>query len=151
MHLEVDRYLGNPNATLSRISIDKKFECYGLEDEYRPLKQKVFGETRIPAGTYKVIVRTFGGFHSRYSEDSRFKDFHQGMLEIKGVPGFTDILIHVGNFDRNTNGCLLVGTSANAQNMSIGSSAIAYERLYKKVIAAAQAGDLTISFYDNDR
>jgi len=151
MDITVDRYKstppGTPGATLSRVLVDGEPCVVGLEDEYRAVKVK--GETRIPAGRYKISVRTFGDFHSRYSQ--RFSDFHKGMLEVMNVPGFTDILIHIGNFEHNTEGCLLVGMTANEGNMTIGSSAVAYKKLYKKVIAAALAGELYIEYIDNDR
>lgn len=151
MQLVVDRYLSNDDATLSKVFLEGNFECYGLEDEYREMSAKVMGETRIPAGTYKVTARKEGGFHGRYSNDRRFKDFHRGMLWIRDVPNFKWVLIHVGNTVEDTAGCLLVGTSANENNMTVGASAAAYTKLYKKVIDAAEAGNLTITFVDHDR
>ena len=47
----------NPGGT-------KSFLCYTVEDEKRD--KKVMHETRIPAGTYKLELRTVGGFHERY-------------------------------------------------------------------------------------
>ena len=38
--------------------------------------EKVYGETRIPAGTYKLKLRTEGGYHQKYSK--RFPDIHRG-------------------------------------------------------------------------
>jgi hypothetical protein len=148
MKITVDRYLSDNDATLSKISIDDAFECYGLEDEYREVKK--FGETRIPAGTYKVGIRTEGRFHNKYKND--FRDMHKGMLHVLDVPGFEYILIHVGNYEHNTDGCLLVGTSRveTPGKMMVGSSVAAYKKFYPKVIDAALAGDLTITYIDND-
>lgn len=147
MLITVRRFTSNDDATLSAIFINDEFECFGLEDEYR--KDKVSGETRIPAGTYKVGVRTGGGFHARYK--TRF-DFHQGMLHVLNVPGFKWILIHVGNTDEDTAGCLLVGRGATSgDDMSVQSSVSAYRDFYNKVIDSAKAGDLTIEYLDEDR
>jgi hypothetical protein len=146
MKITVRRSISNNNATTSLVLIDGDFECFGLEDEYR--EHKVMHETRIPAGEYPVRVRTFGGFHNRYQK--RFA-FHKGMLEVCNVLGFSDILIHIGNTDDDTSGCLLVGQSINAKNpFFIGSSTTAYKQLYKKVISAAAEGDLTIKYIDED-
>ena len=41
----------------------KKFLAYTLEDEYR--SEKVFGETRIPDGKYKLGLRKVGGYHAK--------------------------------------------------------------------------------------
>ncbi len=149
MIITVRRFLAGADATLSEISIDGEFECYGLEDERRDVK--VAGETRIPPGAYRVGVRTVGGFHTRYAD--RFARFHAGMLHVLGVPGFEFILIHVGNTDDDTAGCLLTGQSCAASaagSLTVGASVLAYKALYSKVIAAALADELTIHYIDGD-
>jgi hypothetical protein len=149
MKLDVIRFTSDEDTTLSQIYVDSKFICFGLEDEYR--ETKVSSETRIPAGEYKIEVRNYGGFNSRYQR--KFGKLHQGMLEIKDIPDFTDVLIHIGNTDDNTAGCLLVGYGAISRqgNMSIQYSTDAYKDLYEQVIMAAYAGNLTIDFIDSDR
>lgn len=143
----VDRFSSDKESTISLVSVDGQFVCFGLEDEHRT--KKVYGETRIPAGVYDVRVRTWGGFNERYS---KLFDWHQGMLEICKVPDFTDILIHIGNTEENTAGCLLVGMGcySAAGNMSLQASAVAYELFYKKVIDAALTGRLRIHIINND-
>ena len=145
--ITVDRFSSDTESTISLVFVDSQFVCFGLEDEHRA--KKLFGETRIPAGIYPVKVRTWGGFHDRYAKRL---PYHQGMLEICDVPGFTDILIHIGNTEKDTAGCLLVGVGcySAAGNMSLQASAVAYELLYKKVIAAAIAGQLQIHIINND-
>lgn len=149
MKIRVDRFISDNDSTVSRISIDGVFECFGLEDEYQV--DKVPKETRIPPGTYRVGLRKVGGFHGKYKRI--FAEFHQGMLHIKKVPSFKYILIHCGNTDDDTAGCLLVGSSAHTEagDMSVASSRAAYRRFYPKVIEAAKSGDLEITFEDNDR
>ena len=149
MKLLVERFTSDKDATISAIYLDNVFQCFGLEDEYR--EEKVASETRIPAGSYKVGLRTTGGFHARY--EKKFSDIHQGMLHVQDVPGFEYILIHVGNTDENTAGCLLVGTGARAAegDMSIQSSRVAYKKLYSKVIEAAKQENLEIKYFDRDR
>ena len=122
MNLTIERFTSDEDTTISAIYLDDVFQCFGLEDEFR--EEKVPSETRIPAGTYKVGIRDTGGFHNRYSR--KFSDIHQGMLQVQDVPGFEFILIHVGNTDENTAGCLLVGTGAMARagDMSIQSSVV---------------------------
>ena len=150
MLIDVFRFTSDDDTTLSTISVNDRFVCFGLEDQYRR-GPKVPGETRIPAGTYEVRLRTTGGFHTRYSR--KFSDIHRGMLELVDVPNFRHVLIHVGNDDGDTAGCLLTGTSANSDTgrMRVGASALAYKRLYQRVIDDAAAGDLRISIKDGDR
>ena len=75
------------------------------------------------------------------------------MLHVRDVPNFQWILIHIGNTDEDTAGCLLVGTSINTTpgDMSIGSSKIAYEKFYPMVVDAAENDNLSITYVDNDR
>lgn len=148
MLIIVDRFTSDSDATLSRIFVDQKFICFGLEDEYR--EQKKTGETRIPSGTYNIGIRNIGGFHKRYSK--KFPDIHKGMLQIMNVPNFEYILIHIGNTDKHTDGCLLVGLQAIATigEMRVNQSCDAYELLYPLVIDAALKNELKIEFQDND-
>jgi uncharacterized protein DUF5675 len=147
--IDVDRFVSDSDATISHVSVDGAFVCFGLEDEFRVAK--LVNETRVPAGKYKVLLRTEGKHHLQYK--AQFPDIHRGMLHIRDVPGFEFILIHCGNTQGDTSGCLLVGTGAVTEegNMSISSSRIAYRRLYPKVVDAAGEGTLEIEFVDNDR
>ena len=131
--LEVLRYSSGADSTLGLLSEvgpeGREFLAYTLEDEWR--EEKVSAETRIPEGTYDVKLRTTGGFHSRYA--AKFGDWHKGMLHVQDVPGFEYILIHTGNTDEHTMGCLLVADSST-QNITkdgfIGASVSAYKRIY---------------------
>ncbi len=143
MKIQVFRYNSDTDHSNSVILIDGKYECDGLEDEYRRFKQK--HETRIPDGTYKIEFRTVGGFHERYKR--KFGNWHKGMLWIKDVPNFEYILIHIGNSDDNTSGCLLVGYAGRNDQNWVSNSTIAYKSLYPKVRNALQRGeDVTITF-----
>ena len=146
MEIKVNRFTSNENTTLSIVSIDGKFQCFGLEDEYR--ETKVAAKTRIPMGLYSVRLKPFGGFHRKYKE--RF-GFHEGMLHVQNVPGFTDILIHIGNDHSDTAGCLLIGQGATTNGaIMISASKLAYIEFYQKVFLAAAEGTLKIKYVDED-
>tara|TARA_R110000744_G_scaffold45241_4_gene100488 strand:- start:5240 stop:5731 length:492 start_codon:yes stop_codon:yes gene_type:complete len=117
-----------------------KFMCYTLEDE--PREKKVRGETCIPYGLYYLGLKTHGRLHETYKH--RFADIHVGMIEILNVPNFTDILIHCGNTNEDTSGCLLVGDTQENNNTKesgfIGKSTIAYYRIYKTISEALLLG-----------
>ena len=147
MDIKVYRFSSDTDSTLSAIHIDGKFECYGLEDEFRTVK--VWGETRIPKGKYNIGVRNIGGHNQRYSK--KFPSFHKGMLHVLEVPNFEYILIHIGNTDDDTAGCLLVGQECNNNKISKGcllGSTLAYRAFYNKVIDSAINDDLTIEYVD---
>ena len=152
MKLEVIRFNKGVDATngmLFDVTGDRKFLCYTLEDEDR--EEKVWGETCIPDGTYEIRFRTEGGYHNKYS--SRFQDIHKGMLEVCDVPNFKYILIHCGNTDEDTAGCLLVGDTQENNNIKaggfIGKSTQAYQRIYPPIAEALECGDtVTIAYRD---
>jgi hypothetical protein len=154
MQLEVIRFSSAKDSTLGllfNVTDEKReFLCYTLEDEYR--EEKVMHETRIPSGTYEITLRTVGGFHAKYSE--RFPAIHKGMLWIRDVPGFEWILIHCGNDDDDTSGCLLVGDTQTENVKSdgfVGSSTNAYKRIYPPIAEAIENGEcVEITYIDFD-
>jgi len=145
--LTVVRTQFGTDATNGLLFIDGIFECYTLEDQYQAVK--VMHETCIPEGTYDIKFRKTGGFHAKYSE--RYKNAHYGMLHIQDVPNFTYILIHTGNTDEHTSGCLIVGETQQDLEISkdgfIGSSTVAYKKMYSKVAnQLLQGKDVTIEY-----
>jgi len=136
MNLELIRYSSQKESTLGLLmnvtGSSKEFFCYTLEDEFR--NKKVWGETRIPDGTYEIKFRKKGGFNERYSK--RFGTKHFGMLELQDVIGFKYVLIHIGNDDDDSSGCILLGDQS-IQNLTkpgfIGRSTQAYKRVYAKI------------------
>ena len=151
--LRVSSQKDSTNGILFDVTGGKRvFLCYTLEDEYR--EEKVFGETRIPEGTYKITLRKVGGFHSRYT--SKYGEMHKGMLWVRDVPGFEYILIHTGNTDEHTAGCLIVGDSQQNNFIKrdgfVGSSTQAYKRIYPPIAEALEKGEeVTITYVDFDK
>tara|TARA_R100000234_G_scaffold1512_1_gene1293 strand:+ start:1280 stop:1903 length:624 start_codon:yes stop_codon:yes gene_type:complete len=154
MKLDVVRTQFGADATNSLLFIDGEFECYGLEDEIRDVK--VYAESAIPLGEYEIKFRTVGGFHTRTKAryDSKYGEgWHLGMLELQDVPNFEFILVHSGNTDESTAGCYLVGNTQQDLDVSkdgfIGSSRVAYEKMYPKVRDALVAGEKVTIKYSN--
>ena len=157
-NLEVMRYSSGADSTLGLLFENgpegREFLAYTLEDEFR--EEKLSAETRIPEGTYDIKLRTVGGFHSRYA--AKFgTPWHKGMLHVQDVPGFEYILIHTGNTDEHTMGCLLVADSST-QNITkdgfVGASVSAYKRIYPSLAQWLVDGNklsITYNDYDNPR
>ena len=118
---------------------DVGFLCFTIEDEHRDVK--VMHETRIPEGIYKLKLRNYGRLHTKYLE--RYgSEWHQGMLELIDVPGFSHILIHCGNTEKDTSGCILLGDSLSPGYL--GSSRDAYQRIYPQIRDLMLAGEEVI-------
>ena len=98
MRLKVERLWKKPAYTVGRLFVDGKQFCNTLEDVVRdlPREKKVYGETAIPAGTYKVIFNWS-------------PKFGRNLPRLLNVPYFDGILIHSGNTAKDSAGCILVG------------------------------------------
>jgi hypothetical protein len=144
--------------------------AFTIEDEHR--EKKVKHETRIPAGVYKIALRNEGGYSAKYqkrfsdpsSKHFMGEDWHKGMLCVFNAPNWKIedpndddvwqyILIHCGNDDDDTSGCILVGESAvlnkYRENGSIGNSVATYKKLYPVIRDALLSGeDVTLTVRD---
>jgi len=80
------------SATVGHISAGGLFECFTLE---LPWLDNASNISCIPAGWYECV---------RHTSPSKGECF-----SVIGVPGRTNVLIHAGNYTRNTQGCILVG------------------------------------------
>lgn len=153
MRLQTNRFTSDDDSTIGVLRVvGDPFRCFTCEDEFR--LEKKAAETRIPPGQYELKLRTVGGFHERYL--AKFgPQFHKGMLWLQNVPGFEYVLIHMGNTQLDTAGCLLVGMTANLNDAgggSIANSEVAYRKLYPRVRDALLRGEqVFIDISDDDR
>lgn len=144
MQLLLKRLRDNGRTTIGDLS-EGDFKVVSLEDTYH--KEKIYGETRIPAGEYTIKLMKIGEMHRKYI--NKFP-FHQGMLWLQDVPGFSNIYIHIGNSKKDTKGCILLGTKTSGDDLIIGSTT-AYTKLYLRVIDAMKAKErVTIKIEDNE-
>lgn len=151
MKIDVVRVQFGSDSTNGLVFIDNSFECYSLEDQVRD-GAKVMGETAIPLGSYEIKFRTVGGFDTKYKK--RYgTDWHVGMLELQDVPNFKYILIHTGNTDEHTAGCLLLGETQQdldkGKDGFVGGSGDAYKKFYPKVRDALVNGEKVMINYSN--
>lgn len=127
MEMTLTRVQLDPDVTIGELAIDGQFECYTLEDTQRaPGEPKVFGQTAIPMGCYRVI-RTFSPHFGKVTP------------RLVDVPGFEGVLIHPGNAPKDTEGCILVGM--DRLDKTIGRSMLAWTALDAKIAAALDDGE----------
>jgi hypothetical protein len=124
VNLKLERTWCGPKCTIGKLSVNGKFEVFTLEDVVR--KEKVPGETAIPAGTYKVKL-------------TRSQRFGRILPLIENVPGFDGVRIHPGNNAEDTEGCILVGEAGGPDYISRSRSA--FKRLFAKMQVAAEASE----------
>ena len=147
MEIDTIRYNSKEGFTDGLFFINGEFKAHTLEPEYREVK--IYGKKRIPNGRYKLGFRTEGGFHQKYLKKFG-AEFHKGMIEIKDVPDFEFVLIHIGNKRKDTLACLLTGMSNNANDVGfIGGSKEAYKKIYPEISKALlSAEEVWINYKD---
>ena len=137
MEILVERKWKKPNYTIGVLSIDGERFCETLEDVDRNLNSSMSveqikaikkpNETAIPTGTYKITLDTFS---PRFGNKAFYKKVCGGKLpRILNIKGFDGVLIHCGNTNLDTSGCILVG-----RNLEVGKvlkSQETFEKLYK--------------------
>jgi len=143
MKIKVERKWKKETYTIGRLYINEKFFCNTLEDMDRGLKQsdpittiqkkKVYGETAIPTGKYKIEMNIVS---PKYSAVKWYQDLCKGkMPRLLNVPGFEGVLIHPGNTPLDTFSCILVGE--NKVKGKLINSRETFKNLYKQLRTAA--------------
>lgn len=109
------RYKGD-SYTIGTMYIDGERFCDTLEDKDRGLdasmseaniaSYKVYGKTAIPTGTYRIDVDTIS---QKFKSRTWAKHYGGIVPRLVGVKGFSGVLIHPGNTQEDTLGCILVG------------------------------------------
>ena len=118
MKLSLIRKSQYEDFTLGELSIDGQFFCYTVEDKVRPIGEKVFGKTAIPAGSYNVIINISNHFKKE-------------MPLLLSVPGFEGVRIHSGNTAEDSEGCIIIGM-VKTEN-GVGMSRVAFNKLMDKI------------------
>jgi hypothetical protein len=131
----LQRYSDNRKDTtglVHKVSTKLVLVGYSLEDEFR--EEKVKGETRIPAGTYEIIInRAETPLTLKYRARYQWFKFH---LMLKDVPGFTGIYFHVGKNEFWTDGCITIGNTVNNNTITsgeIGDSVECFRKFYNEL------------------
>ena len=96
MELVLRRKFKGTKYTIGDLTVNGAFFCNTIEDVVRAPGVKVYGETAIPFGKYKVVMR--------YSP--KYKKVLPLLLD---VPMFEGIRIHSGNTQLDSLGCIIVG------------------------------------------
>lgn len=132
MEILLQRVAKKDKYTIGKLYINDQYFCDTLEDTDRGLTQsmteqqikskKVYGETAIPTGTYRIII----------SYSNRFK---KQMPLLLNVPGFSGIRIHTGNTEKDSLGCILVG-----KNKAVG-KVLESRDTYSKLFSILQKAD----------
>ena len=149
--------------TISELFVKEQLDGFVVEDEIRAIK--VHGETAIDAGTYKLALRQSPKFSASflYSESTNqliepkekslpkyvnIKDWkNHDLIWVQETPRHTFVLIHWGNTDLDSDGCLIVGdrlgiirTKDGKNREAVLNSKNYYKKFYCKVYKEIKEG-----------
>lgn len=149
MELRLKRIARKSTYTIGKLYIDGEYFCDTLEDTDRGLRQdmslaviratKRKGITAIPTGRYRV---TLGVQSPKFSKKAIYQFCNGYLPRLINVPGYEGVLIHVGNTDKDTEGCLLVGR--NTQVGKVLESRKTFIALYDRLLGAKNEIYITI-------
>lgn len=146
MEITLHRKYPKDSYTIGNLYIDGKWFCNTIEDKDRGLYQgmdketisqiKVYAETAIPYGRYKVTLNVQSPKFSTYKKYQFCKGYLPRLLD---VPGFDGILIHIGNKATQSAGCILVGV--NREKGKVLDSEKTFRALYEILDEANKRGE----------
>ena len=139
MELKLKRKYKAETYTIGDMFLEEEWFCNTLEDKDRGLKSsmsleeinkiKVYAETAIPTGRYKVIMDVVS---PKYNKVKWYKDNFGGrMPRLENVKGFSGILIHPGTTAVDSAGCIIVGFNKIKGNVL--DSRATFQKLWKKL------------------
>lgn len=135
MKLRLERLWPKKDYTVGRLYVNDRLFCNTLEDRivdknkngvFDGDEKKVYGESAIPYGTYKII----------YNWSPKFG---RNLPRLLNVPHFEGILIHPGNTAADSAGCILVGKNTEVGHLT--NSRYISDELNKLIDEAQRKGE----------
>lgn len=140
MKILLDRFFKGPKYTVGHLYIDGKYFCDTIEDVDRGLldsmslseikAKKIPSKTAIPRGTYKITLDVVS---PKYSKRDYYIKVCKGKVpRILNVKGFEGILLHTGNTEEDSTGCIILGE--NKVKGKVINSRVTFEKFYKELL-----------------
>ncbi|ELE9064401.1 hypothetical protein RBX76_000273 [Campylobacter coli] len=104
------------------------FECFSLEEDKEGLESGK--DLRIPEGNYNLKRHSPSRFENTLRNITKKNDDTMINVYNDDVPSSRAILIHWGNTDKDTQGCILLGLTKDNNNESVGQSRQACKEFY---------------------
>jgi len=151
MKLKIDRRWRKDTYTIGILYVNGVRFCETVEDKDRGLSSswtdaaikiaKIFGETAIPTGTYKIVM----SYSSKFKNKSWAKKYGGQTPELVNVNGFSGVRIHPGNNAADSLGCILPGNN-KVKGGVINSQKVYYELMDKYLMPAwSRKEEITIT------
>lgn len=157
LKLNLKRVYRGEKYTIGKLYINDIYFCDTLEDKDRFLsenmlekeieKAKIYGETAIPYGTYDITMSVKSNKYSNYTKYKWAKPYDAYLPRLLNVKGFDGILIHPGNTEQDTYGCILVGN--NNEKGKITSSQKTFNKLMDEYLVPNKNNKIIITIESN--
>lgn len=145
LELTLHRKWKTPKYSIGNLYVDGEWICNTLEDTDRDLyqgmsksditKKKIYGETAIPFGRYKVTLNIQS---PKYSKKKQYEKCNGYLPRLLNVPCWEGVLLHIGNYPADSLGCILVGY--NEIKGAVVNSTTAFWKLYNILKKADDEG-----------
>ena len=146
MELTLHRKWRKNGYSIGILYVDGVRFCDTLEDTDRGLDQsmttkeieekKVYGETAIPYGRYEITMKVQS---PKYKASKQYQKCKGYLPRLKNVKGYSGVLIHIGNYPKDSAGCILVGM--NEVKGAVVNSTLWFWKLYDLLKAASDKGE----------
>ena len=147
MVLKLYRKYKKQSYTIGNLYINNTFFSNTLEDTDRGLDDSMSSEkikelkipsiTAIPKGTYKITLNIYS---YKFGKQPFYRNLCEGKLpRLLDVKGFEGVLIHAGNTNKDTSGCILVGV--NTIKGQVTNSRECFRKLYTQLKEAKDNGE----------
>lgn len=144
VEIKLKRIAMRETYTIGRLFINGEYVCDTIEDCDRGLmdnmpedhirQRKIYGQTAIPQGDYRVLLTTSETFSGR-----PWAKMYNGLVpRLENVKGFSGIRIHPGNTAEDSLGCIIPGENKVAGK--VVNSTAAYHRIMKVLMPAWESG-----------
>ena len=133
--INLNRIKYTDKSTIGELYINDVFQCYTLENTWMDNIKRL---SCIPIGCYKLITKTYGRFYKQYNHP---------IIMLNDVPNRSEILIHRGNYPKDTLGCILLGDTIGEDY--IGNSRNTYNKIYPIIINQIVDGDTYIDITED--
>lgn len=152
MELRLRRIALKSEYTIGKLYIDNVYVCDVLEPTTRDYnkngvfdngEKKIEGKTAIPYGVYPVTLDVRSQKYSNFKKYPWAEKYDGYLPRLMNVKTHVGILIHAGNYPKDTAGCLLVG-----ENKKVGAvlnSVATFQRLMDDYLLPAKKRNETIN------
>lgn len=159
------RQIFTEKSTIGKLYVDNVFICYVMEPTDRGLNSSMTpqqiiaikqpGQTAIPIGTYPLLLVSGAGIFNEFpflknkytiTGESGKETFM--VPELHGIIDFDQVLLHPGNYPRDTKGCSLVGMTIAGPDF-IGDTPDAFYKLDSTCFAAIKLGGVEYEIQRN--